>query len=84
MLEPTASLLLIKARGEDRTGNVSLEDVFQIARVLRPKSLAATYQGTVKEILGTAKSIIGLTVNGQDPLEVTRAVESGAIVVPKE
>lgn len=92
VLEPTAPMLLIRALNEtDRgqlggahRGNISIEDVIQVARVLRPKSLAATFEGTVKEILGTAKSIVGITVNNQDPLEVIRSIENAEIVLPKE
>jgi ribosomal protein L11 len=33
-------------------GNVSLDEIFKIARIMRPRSLAKTFDGTVKEILG--------------------------------
>jgi large subunit ribosomal protein L12e len=33
-------------------GNISLDEIFKIARVMRPRSLAKTFDGTVKEILG--------------------------------
>ena len=33
-------------------GNVSLDEIYKIARVMRPRSLAKTFDGTVKEILG--------------------------------
>lgn len=33
-------------------GNVSLDEIIKIARVMRPRSLAKTFDGTVKEILG--------------------------------
>lgn len=90
VLEPTAPMLLIRAlneperEGGGHRGNVSLEDLYQIARVLRPKSLAATFEGTIKEILGTAKSIVGITVNEQDPIEVIRSIDIGELTVPKE
>ena len=35
-------------------GDVSLEQIIEIAKVLREKSLARTMAGTVKEVLGTA------------------------------
>ncbi len=38
-------------------GNVSLDEIFKIARVMRPRSLAKTFDGTVKEILGQYFSI---------------------------
>jgi large subunit ribosomal protein L12e len=33
-------------------GNVSLDEIFKIARIMRPRSLAKAFDGTVKEILG--------------------------------
>lgn len=33
-------------------GNVSLDEIYKIARVMRPRSLAKSFDGTVKEILG--------------------------------
>ncbi|CAF0791681.1 unnamed protein product [Adineta steineri] len=60
---PSASSLVIKALKEpprDRKkqknikhdGNVSLDEIYKIARIMRPRSLAKTFDGTVKEILG--------------------------------
>lgn len=37
-------------------GNVSLDEIYKIARIMRPRSLAKTFDGTVKEILGTKYS----------------------------
>ena len=34
-------------------GDVTLDQVIEIARVMRPRSMARTLAGTVKEILGT-------------------------------
>ncbi|MEM7670589.1 MAG: hypothetical protein AAF317_15875 [Pseudomonadota bacterium] len=73
-LVPTASSLLVKALNEaprDRKkvknishdGNVTLDQVIEIARTMRPRSMARELSGTVKEILGTAFSV-GCTVNG--------------------
>lgn len=61
---PTASSLIIKELKEpprDRkkvknikhNGNLTLQQVYQIARTMRSKSLAHEFSGTVKEILGT-------------------------------
>ena len=33
-------------------GNVSLDEIYKIARIMRVRSLAKTFDGTVKEILG--------------------------------
>ena len=37
-------------------GNLTLEDVYEVARVMRDRSCAATFSGTVKEMLGTCVS----------------------------
>ncbi|XP_050712014.1 60S ribosomal protein L12-like [Eriocheir sinensis] len=91
---PTAAALLIRALKEphrDRkkvkhvkhNGNVSFEEVINIARIMRPRSMARTLTGTVKEILGTANSV-GCSIEGQSPLEVQQAVENGEMEVPDE
>merc|ERR1712048_570060 len=64
---PSASALLIKALKEpvrDRkkvknilhNGDLTMEDIYDISRQMRFKSMAREFQGTVKEILGTASS----------------------------
>lgn len=37
-------------------GNLTLEDVYEVARVMRDRSCAAAFAGTVKEMLGTCVS----------------------------
>jgi ribosomal protein L11 len=38
------------------SGNISIEDIYEVARVMADRSCAATFAGTVKEMLGTAVS----------------------------
>ncbi|KAF8569664.1 hypothetical protein P879_02541 [Paragonimus westermani] len=89
---PTASSLLIKALKEpprDRkksknikhSGNISFDDVLEVARIMRPRSMACELSGTVKEILGTARSV-GCTVDGEAPQTIIERVNSGEIAVP--
>ncbi|KAF8842979.1 hypothetical protein BDN67DRAFT_979149 [Paxillus ammoniavirescens] len=91
---PSASSLVIRALKEpprDRkkeknikhTGNVSLDEIFDIARTMKSKSLSKDLAGGVKEILGTAQSI-GCTVDGQPPHDVIDGINSGEIEVPDE
>merc|ERR1719329_1349586 len=72
---PSASTLILKALKEpprDRkkvkhvkhSGNISLDEVIDIARQMKERSMAKSLKGTVKEMLGTAFSV-GCTVNGQ-------------------
>ncbi|MGC8678555.1 MAG: 50S ribosomal protein L11, partial [Fervidicoccaceae archaeon] len=49
----------------------------EVAIALKDELKAKTLKNAVKTLLGTAKSI-GLTVNGKDPKEVVKELESGA------
>ena len=91
---PTASAMVLKELKEpprDRkkvknikhSGNITLDAVINIARVLRTKSMARKLVGTVKEVLGTAFSI-GCTVNGQNPKDIQEAISAGTITIPDE
>ncbi|KAK9831032.1 hypothetical protein WJX74_000652 [Apatococcus lobatus] len=90
---PSASALVIKALKEpvrDRkkeknikhTGNLSLDDIVEIARVMRDRSCARQLKGTVKEILGTCKSV-GCTVDHEDPVDIQNKLEEGELEVPE-
>lgn len=88
---PSAAALVIKALKEplrDRkkekniqhSGNISIDDIKETARIMRDRSCAATFAGTCKEILGTAVSV-GCTVDGQDPRDIIKAIDDGEIDV---
>ena len=62
-------------------GNLTLKDVYGVARVMAERSCAKTFAGTVKEILGTCVSV-GCTVEGQDPRDVQKQIDEGEIDVP--
>merc|ERR1712137_399983 len=91
---PSASSLVIKALKEpprDRkkeknikhSGNITLDELIEIARKMRFKSLAKNLAGTVKEILGTAQSV-GCTVDGQPAHDVIDGINDGEIEIPDE
>merc|ERR1712008_287855 len=83
---PTAAMLIraLKEPPRDRkkvkhvkhNGDIPFAEVISIARTMRPRSLAATLSGTVKEILGTAMSV-GCTVDGQTPAEWQEQISAG-------
>ncbi|KII64693.1 60S ribosomal protein L12-3 [Thelohanellus kitauei] len=90
---PTAPALILKALKEpprDRkkvknvkhNGNITFEQVLEIARTMRHKSLAREFKGTVKEILGTCLSI-GCTVEGVSPKVMTERINSGEVIAEK-
>ncbi|KAI9095520.1 60S ribosomal protein L12.1/L12A [Phlyctochytrium arcticum] len=91
---PSASSLVIHAlkepprdRKKDKnikhTGNLTLDQIIDVARKMRFKSYAKDLKGTVREILGTAFSV-GCTVDGQSPQDISEKVASGEIDVPSE
>merc|ERR1712221_1190 len=91
---PSAASLIIKALKEpprDRKkvkhvahdGDITMDNVFEIARQMRPRSIARKLEGTVKEILGTAQSV-GCTIDGEDPHDLIEQIKSGELEVPDE
>lgn len=91
---PSAAALVIKALKEpprDRkkeknikhNGNLVIDDVIEIARIMRDRSCARTLAGTCKEILGTCVSV-GCTVEHEDPREIQRKIDEGEIEIPDE
>jgi large subunit ribosomal protein L12e len=72
-----------KEKNIKHSGNIALDEIVNIARVMRPRSLAKTLAGTVKEILGTAQSV-GCTIDGQPPHDIIDQINSGDIEVPDE
>ncbi|KTG46829.1 hypothetical protein cypCar_00001311, partial [Cyprinus carpio] len=91
---PSASALIIKALKEpprDRkkvknikhSGSVTLDEIINIAHVMRPRSIARELSGTIKEILGTAPSV-GCTMDGRPPHDVIDDINSGKIECPAE
>ena len=88
---PSAAALVIRALKEpprDRKkvknvkhdGNLSLDDVKEIARTMRHRSCAKELSGTVREILGTCHSV-GCTVDGRHPHEVIEQIRSGELLI---
>ena len=89
---PTASTLIVKALNEPvnpghkkgdpiyHDGDISFEDVIEVAKAIRWKSLSRTMTGTVKEVLGSCVSI-GCTVNGEDARDVQEKIDDGEIEI---
>jgi large subunit ribosomal protein L11 len=82
---PTTTALLLKKAGVNepsgdpehkKIGNVSIEDIIDVAILKKPSLTAKTLKAAIKTILGSAKSI-GLTVDGKDPKEVIKELEEG-------
>ena len=88
---PSASSMIIRALKEpvrDRKkvknivhdGNLTLDEVIEIARVMRPRSMARTLAGTVKEILGTCHSV-GCTIDDEDAPTMCENIDEGEVEI---
>ena len=53
-----------------------MNDIIEIGKIMRPRSLSKEFQGTVLEMLGTAQSV-GCTIDGEDPHDVIEAIKDG-------
>lgn len=91
---PSAASLIVRALKEpprDRkkvknikhSGNITFDDILNISRTMRPRSMARELSGTCKEVLGTARSV-GCTIDGRAPSDVIADIDSGAIEVPAQ
>ncbi|RZF44843.1 hypothetical protein LSTR_LSTR000795 [Laodelphax striatellus] len=91
---PSAASLIIKALKEpprDRkkvknvkhSSNLPFDEVVNIAKTMRPRSMSRKMEGTVKEILGTCQSV-GCTVEGKQPHDVIDAINNGEMEVAEE
>ena len=91
---PSASSLIVKALKEpprDRKkvkhikhdGNVTLDEIIEIARKMRDRSMAKSLAGTVCEMLGTAFSV-GCTVNGESPKDLQEQIQNGELDIPSK
>jgi len=89
---PPVSALVKRALGIEKgssqptreiVGDLTMEQVIEIARTKKQQSLSYTLREVVKEVLGTCNSM-GVTVEGKSPKEVTREIEEGRIEIPEE
>merc|ERR1712111_258215 len=91
---PSAAALIIKALKEpprDRkkvknikhNGKITMDDIINAAKIMRPRSMSKNLAGVVKEILGTAQSV-GCTIDGQDPHDIIDGINDGSVEVPDE
>merc|ERR1712008_113061 len=91
---PSASSMIIKALKEPprdlkkvknikHNGNITMDDITEIARTMRPRSGAREMSGTIREILGTAHSV-GCTVDGADPHDLIVQIQDGELETATE
>ena len=82
---PTASALIVKElgvekgsgnAGTEKVGNLSKEQILNIAQSKLKDSFANTLKGMVKEVLGTCVSM-GVTIDDNDPREMQKQIDDG-------
>ena len=91
VVKPGISAYLIKEVGgfsrdkkkpkiENRTGDISLDKVKKIAKMMEEegKSQSVNFSGTLKQVLGTCLSI-GYTVDGESPKAIQKKITDGEI-----
>ena len=64
---------MLQEKNIRHSGNLNLDEIIEIARIMRERSCARELSGTVKEILGTCVSV-GCTVDHQEPRELQAKV----------
>ena len=67
-----------KTKNVVHNGKVSMDQIIEIAKKMRPKSFAAAFAGTVKEVLGTCVSV-GCTVDGKSPKDIQKQIDNGEV-----
>ena len=67
-----------KEKNIKHTKSIPLDEIIEIARKMRFRSMAKDLSGTVKEILGTAFSV-GCQVDGRSPKAISDDIENGEI-----
>jgi len=80
----TASLLLkelgaemgSKRPGEEVVGDLTIDQIINVAKGKRDKFLDKTFKSCVKTVIGTVLSI-GATVEGQNPKDIQKAIDNG-------
>merc|ERR1719402_866756 len=91
---PSAAALIIKALKEpprDRkkvknikhNGNISMDDIINAARIMRPRSKSKELSGVMKEILGTTRPV-DYTIDGRAPHDIIDDINSGDVECPAE
>ena len=83
-LPPTSALVLNEIglskggglAGTEVVGNLTFEQVLNVAKAKRADLLAATLKAAAKEVLGTTVSM-AITTEGADPREIQKRIDAG-------
>ena len=86
---PSASAVLIrelkepprdrkKVKNIKHSGNLTWDQVLSCAAIMRPRSCAKEFEGTIREMVGTAVSI-GCKIEGKNPKEIYEMMDNGEL-----
>jgi large subunit ribosomal protein L11 len=62
--------------GSEFIGDISMDQLLKVARIIGQKTYTHDIKKAVLQVLGTCVSM-GVTVEGEDPREVTKKVKNG-------
>jgi large subunit ribosomal protein L12e len=74
--EPIRQRRKVKGAEYKHTGDLTFEQIKNIAKKMQDKSLSRELKGTIKEVLGTCVAV-GITVDKKSPKTVTQEVNEG-------
>ena len=74
---------VIKEKEITHNGNLTLQEVIEIARKTLHKSRSKTLSGRVLEILGTCLSV-GCNVEGECPRNIQEHIRNGMLAIPEQ
>lgn len=88
-VRPSTSTLILKALCEEprdrkkvknvlHNGSLSITDLVEIARKVKGRCYANTFEGVVKTVLGACLSV-GCLVDGKSPKEITKLINEGEL-----
>ncbi|MBA0732812.1 hypothetical protein Gogos_016878 [Gossypium gossypioides] len=70
-----------KTKNIKHNNNISIDDIIEIGKVMRPRSMVKDLKGTVNEILGMCV-LVGHTVAGKNPKDLLQEINDGDVDVP--
>ena len=68
-----------KVKNIKHNGNITMDNILNSARIMRPRSMSKNLAGVVKEILRTAES-----VDGQDPHDIIDGINDGSVEIAED
>lgn len=67
-------------KGQEKVGDLKLEQAIRVAKTKNEFMMIKDFPAAVKQVMGTCVSM-GITVDGKDPREVIRLIDSGELKV---